>query len=194
MDSITEGSVLMLPTGAYVVLRMQHDVRRNGCRVLLRDLEGASLRSIPYTPDAWIVVLQLPDQVEMQLGDIVLYPGSAPERSLAAIRHHSGWMRTAAPWPPFSDVEVCLHISEARARFVRSSVSPQGARRRRKIPLGTVVASRDVHVTEPTVWVRTGEDFWVGSNRGVTASDLMINYELDRRTYQTVWVPEGIRV
>jgi len=43
------------------------------------------------------------------------------------------------------------------------------------------------------VWLRTGEDFWVSNTRGVTASDLMINYELDRRTYHVVRIPEEDR-
>lgn len=191
MDALVEGSVLMLPAGACVLLRAQYDARRNGRRILLRKLESSSVHSIPYDPGAWVTTLELPSEVKMELGDIILYPGNASGGAVAAIRHHFGWMRTGAPWTPFCDVEVCLHVQERRAQFIRSALHG-GVRRSKKLPLGSVVACRNLNAAEPTVWIRTDEDYWVSSTRGVTASDLMINYELDRRTYHVVWAPEGI--
>jgi hypothetical protein len=193
MDSLTEGHVLLRPEGAFVVVRPQHESRRNGLRVTIRDLENSTIRSIPYVPDGWVSRLELPSVTTLgiHVGDIVLYPHEAPERSVAAIRHNPGWARTAAPWAPFSDAEVVLHIREDKAQIIRNALRP-GMQRRKRLPVGSVVACRSVKAPEPTVWIRTDSDYWVSSNRGVTASDLMINYELDRRTYHVVWVP-GVR-
>lgn len=193
MDSLTEGNVLLRPEGAFVVVRPQHELRRNGLRVTIRDLENSTLRSIPYVPESWVSRLELPSAITLGIhsGDVVLYPHEAPERSVAAIRHNSGWARTAAPWAPFSDAEVLLHMAEDKARIIRNALRP-GMERRKRLPVGSVVACHNMKAPEPTVWIRTDSDYWVSSNRGATASDLMINYELDRRTYCVVWVP-GVR-
>lgn len=192
MDSLVAGNVLLRPEGAFVVVRPQHESRRNGLRVTIRDLENSTIRSIPYVHDGWVSRLELPSALTLGIhpGDIVLYPHEAPERSVAAIRHSSGWARTAAPWAPFSDAEVLLHMSEHKAQVVRNALRP-GVERRKRLPVGTVVACRNVKAPEPTVWIRTSPDYWVSNNRGVTASDLMINYELDRRTYHVVWIQGG---
>lgn len=196
MDDISEGQVVLLRNKAHVVLR-KNEIRGNGRRTFLRTMEGASVHSVPFMPESWITRLQLPLEVTdgegrwtIQQGDIVLYPGDTPEHAVAAIRHHFGWLRTAAPWAPFSDAEVILHVYEGRARVVRNATH-QGAQPLRKYPSGSVVACRQID--EPTVWVRLDNDLWVSNTPGVTASDLMINYELDRRTYHVVWVPENDR-
>lgn len=195
MQDLAEGDVLILSTGAYVVMNTQYSVRRNGRRITLRELESSRLHSIPYLPDARVSRLKLPAQVAegeglwtIQAGDIVLYPHSSPECSVAAVRHHYGWLRTSAPWSPFSDAEILLHVQEGQARVIRSSLRG-GAQPLPHYPIGSVAACRSAKTPEPTVWVRTGDDYWVSNTRGVTASDLMINYELDRRTYHVVWVP-----
>jgi hypothetical protein len=190
MDSLVEGHVLFRPEGAFVVVRPQHESRRNGLRVTIRDLETPTIRSIPYVPDGWVSRLELPSATTLGIhpGDVVLYPHEAPERSVAAIRHNSGWARTAAPWAPFSDGEVVLHLAENKAQIIRNALRP-GVERRKRLPVGTVVACRNVKAPEPTVWIRTAPDYWVSSNRGAMASDLMINYELDRTTYHVVWIP-----
>jgi hypothetical protein len=199
MQDLAEGDVLILPSGAYVVTSTQYSVRRNGHRITLRALESSSLHSIPYLATARVTRLSIPPQVAegeglwtIQAGDIVLYPGTSPERSVAAIRHHYGWLRTSAPWSPISDAEILLHVQEGRAHVIRSSLRG-GTQPLLHYPLGSVVACRSTKAPEPTVWVRTGDDYWVSNTRGVTASDLMINYELDRTTYHVVWVPKEER-
>lgn len=192
MDSISEGDTLFRPDGAFVVVRTQHDLRRTGSRVTLRDLEGTTLRTIAYDPSCWVSRLELlpVTAVSIHPGDIVLYGANgAPEQSVAAIRHNHGWARTAAPWALYSDGEVSLHIREGKARVIRDTLLG-GAEPRRRMPLGSVVACQDVKALEPTVWVRTGPDYWVSSSRGVSASDTMIHYELERGTYHVVWIPE----
>lgn len=191
MDSLTEGDILLRPERALVVVHTRHDARALGQRVLLRELEGTTLRSIPFVPQSWVTRLEIPFATTAGLtpGTIVLYPAQQPEHSVVTIRHRAGWARTAAPWPLFSDGEIALHLREDRARIIRSTLL-RGVRRRRRMPLGTVVACRNLSNPEPTVWIRTGPDYWTGSTRGVTASDAMMNYELDRRIYHTVWIPE----
>lgn len=196
MSDLTEGNVILLPNGAFVVQRTHYDLRRRGARLTLRDLDGASVRSIPFSADAWVTQLQIPAQVAedeglwiIQNGDIVIYPGEQSHNSVAAIRHHDGWQRTAAPWAPLSDAEILLRVQDGTARVIRSALR-KGVPPLLHYPVGSVVASRDTKVLEPTVWIRTGDDFWTSNSRGATASDLMINYELDRRTYHVVWVPE----
>jgi len=195
MKDLAEGDVLLLSGNAYVVMKMTYGVRRSGGRLPLRTLESSVIHTIPYLANAQVTRLNLPPQIAeeeglwtIQPGDIVLYPGSSPEDSVAAIRHHYGWLRTAAPWPPTSDAEILLHVQDGRARVIRSS-RRGGTQPLLHYPVGSVVACLNTKVTEPTVWVRTGDDYWVSNARGVTASDLMINYELDRRTYHVVWVP-----
>lgn len=190
METLVEGSVLMLPTGAYVLLRARYDVRRSSPRMLLRELETAFIRTMPYSAQSWVSTLRLSDQTDLRAGDIALYPGQVPEDAVVVIRGLSGWMRTAAPWTLSCDAEMCLHLLEGRARIINRVPCAAGGRRG-DLPLGSVVACRDT--ADSTVWIRTREDYWVSSTRGVTASDLMINYELDRRIYQTVWVPEEDR-
>lgn len=199
MRDLSEGGVIFLNSRAYVVLSTQYDLRRSGARLMLRDLEGATLRSIPYTASGWVPRLQLPPYIAegeglwtIQHGDIVMYPSNTPEYAVVAIRHHYGWLRTSAPWAPFSDAEILLHLQEGRVQVIRSSLR-RGVQPLPQYPTGSVVACRDARAPEPTVWLRTGEDFWVSNTRGVTASDLMINYELDRRTYHVVRIPEEDR-
>lgn len=197
MDSLTQGTVVLLAAGAFVVLRTEHGLRCKGDRLVLRDVDGAALRTIRYEATGWVTKLELPSEVAegeglwtIQPGDIILYPGCAPERAVAAIRHPGGWMRTAAPWTPYSDAEVILHLREGRIRVLRSARHQAGTNPRKTYPVGSVVASRSRATAEPTVWLKTGDNYWVSNTRGTTASDVMVNYELKRRTYHVVHAPE----
>lgn len=196
MKDLAEGQVVVMPNRACVVLSTSYELRHNATRLMLRDLDGSSVRSIPYIADGWVTQLRLPARVTegeglwtIHPGDIVLYSGQTPAHAVAAIRHHGGWMRTSAPWAPLSDAEILLHIQDGRARVIRSSLR-RGTQPLLHYPVGSVVACRDTKTVEPTVWIRTGDDYWASNARGTAASDLMINYELDRRTYHVVWVPE----
>jgi hypothetical protein len=197
MSTLVEGNILLMPRRAYVVLHTEYDLRRKGARLVLRDVEGAAIRTLPYEPDGWVTKLDLPAEITegdglwvIRPGDIVLYPGDGPEHAMAAIRHHHGWMRTVAPWSPLSDAEVVIHLQEGRLEVLRSSLRRRATSPRSIYPLGSVVASRNLQTPEPTVWLKTGDDYWVSSVRGVTASDVMINYELMRNTYHVVWAPK----
>lgn len=194
MSALYEGDVILRPEGAFVVVRTHHDIGDNGRRMMIRDLEGTTVRSIPFASESWVNRLTIPSALTLGInpGDVVLYPNGAPQRSVAAIRHNVGWARTAAPWTPLSDGEILLHIREGKARVVRDALRT-GVESRQRMPMGTVVACRNLEAIEPTVWIRTGMDYWVGSNRGLTASDAMISYELGRHVYQTVWIPEMTR-
>lgn len=192
VDDLVQGNVLMLPHGAFVILRKQRVINSHGGRIVMRALEGASLHTMSYTDFTWVPRLELPTEVTedgkswtIRTGDVVVYP----RENVAAIRHAHGWMRTAAPWSPYADAEVLLHLREGRAQVVRSAVREE-IPARTTFPVGGVVACRDRGLLEPSVWVRTADDCWTGSIRSVTASDLMIRYELKRGTYQAVWVPE----
>lgn len=197
MGKLTEGVVVLVGGAPYVVLRTEHDTRRRGSRsrMIVRVMDGASVRSVPYDTAAWMTRLTLSaDMADLiRLGDIVRYPGALPEHGMVAIRQQHGWMRTAAPWAPYADAEVLLHLREGRATVLRSALCSAAIPPRGHYPTGSVVACRDLKTTDPTVWIRTGEDYWVSHIRGVTASDVMINYEVDRRTYHVVWVPEEDR-
>jgi hypothetical protein len=198
MESLVKGNLLLLSGFVYVVLSPEED--RNGKdSLVLRELEHDTLRSLRYDPAAWVTQLQVSPQVVehegqwvIQNGDIVLYPGATPGQGVAVVRHPRGWIRTAAPWMPSSDAEVVLHVTEGRAKVVRSAL------RRPWIPpsppygTGCVVACRDIKLPEPTVWIRSGDDYWISSTRA-TASDSMINYEIQRGTYHVAWTPEEIR-
>jgi hypothetical protein len=193
MDALAEGSVLLMSDGAFVFQRIEYNPGRAGNRMILRDVDGSVTRSIRYLPNGWVTRLELPVEVAegegfwmIQPGDIIWYPA----HSVVAIRHVSGWMRTAAPWTPCSDAEVILHLGEGRIEVLRSSLRQTGTKPRKTYPVGSVVACRVLKAPEPTVWVKTDESCWVSNVRGTTASDLMINYELSRRTYHVVRVPQ----
>jgi hypothetical protein len=192
MADLTEGDLVLHVDGPYVVVRTAGSRLRSNRHLLVRDVDGSTLRNVLKVPDAWVRRLELPEATMSQFkpGDVVRYLGSTvAETTAAAIRHHAGWSRTVGPWLPMCDLEILVHLSQGRALVVRSTLRP-GEDRRRRMPVGTVVATADRKLRDPTVWIRTGRDHWAGSARGLTASDVMINYELDRGTYETVWIPE----
>lgn len=190
MGTLTEGDVVLHPDAPYVVVRTVGNRQRTSRYLLVRDVGSSTLRNVLNVPNSWVLKLELPEATmsHLNLGDVVLYPGGPVEPLGAAIRSHNGWSRTLAPWTPACDVEILLHLQQQRAQIVRNFMTP-GSERPYRMPVGTVVATRDLTVREPTVWVRTAPNYWIGSVRGLTASDLMINHELNRRIYETVWVP-----
>lgn len=192
MSVLVLGDVVLLRGIALTIVRMDYNGRRAGARLILRELESDTVRSLQYDPDSWITRFRLSSSSTdrpIRIGDIVLYPGLTPGRSVAAIRQGRGWFRTCAPWMPQTDMEVALHLAEGRAEIVRSVGHTIGRRRRPLYPSGTLVACRDSRMREPTVWLRTDEDYWTSNSRGATASDDMINFELERRTYHVPYIP-----
>ncbi len=200
MSKLEEDDIIIIRDIALLIVRIESIGRPTGTRLVMRQLESDVIRSLKYDPASWITQLQIDPALTgagshwaVQPGDIVRYPQSPGLWPAAAIRHDHGWRRTSAPWMPLSDLEVTLHLIEGRAHAVRNALHITGAPARSVYPVGTLVACRDARAREPSVWIRTGEDYWVSNSRGATASDLMINYELERGVYHVPYIPEEDR-
>lgn len=195
---LVEGDIVFHENSAFCIVHKDTMIRR-GSLMTLRELGSNIVRRVRFDPRGFISLLRLPDVIEGQFGewkihpgDVVAYSAVRPEETVLAIRHRFGWYRTAAPWLPLTDAEVLLDLRERRAFMTRSSARPGGLDPRRVFLPGSAVATRDTTVAEPSVWVRTGEDYWVSNSRGAAISDQMVRYELRRGTYQFLNLPERV--
>lgn len=197
-EALHEGDIVLRDGFGFCVLKKDPIVKR-GSKIVLRELGTNFVQSAQYQPKARISVLVLPDGVptpqglwKVLPGDVVIYPGDPSKALVAAIRHRHGWHRTAAPWQPMTDAEILLDLQASRAILVRSHLAQGGKDPRAPFSPGAVAASRNLNLPEPSVWVRTAEDFWASNSRGAAVSDQMVRYELDRGTYQILQLPEGL--
>jgi hypothetical protein len=200
-QELADGDVVLYANSAFCVVKKPYQCYR-GSYITLRELVTNDIRSVRIEPSMKLTRLNLGETVagnfdgrwqdwQLVVGDVVVYPSPLPAGAILAIRHSHGWCRTEAPWTPFADAEIVLDVIEGRARTVRSSIRNAAADPRAMLTTGSVVATRRFLHQEPSVWFRKDEDYWVGNSRQAPLSDQMVRYELSRRTYEVLSLPEG---
>lgn len=200
LENLAEGDVILYSDSAFYVVKKASQAYK-GSYITLRELVTNSVRSVRIEPRVRVNRLDLDplvagnfdgrwDNWRIQVGDVVAYSGLLPDQPVLAIRHSQGWSRTSPPWTPFADVEIVHDVIEGFAQVVRSNVATLAEGSEAILATGSVVATRALTQSSPSVWVRRSEDCWVGNCRGVILSDQMIRYELGRRTYQRLRLPE----
>lgn len=197
---LAELDVVLYERSAYCVVKKSARVYR-GSYITLRELGTNAVRSVRIEPHVKLSRLNLRETVagtfegrvgywKRAVGDVVIYPGKHVGDSVVAVRTAHGWFRTAAPWMPFADAEVSYDVVRGQARMIRTGLRMAVLGSESPFVVGSVVATRSTSRGEPSVWFRKSRDHWVGNTRGVTLSDQMIRYELDRNTYQMLHLPE----
>jgi hypothetical protein len=195
--ALAEGDVILYSNSAFYVVRRMGQVHGTGY-ITLRELVTNAISTVRIEPKVRVTRLDVSRLVtanfegrwegwKVSTGDVVFYP----DLHVVAIRHSRGWFRTAAPWTPFADAEVIHDVLLKRALMVRSNIRNSGVDPGAEFVIGSVVASRDIRLSEPSVWFRQAEDYWVGNSRQAPLSDQMIRYELSRQTYQVLRLPEA---
>jgi hypothetical protein len=126
----------------------------------------------------------------MACGDVVLYPATRSAPPEVAIRHIHGWYSSGGSPVVRADVHIFKALTSNTALAVRNSHLLNAVPIRRPHRIGTVAAVRSLKVREPTAWVCVGRNLW-RSTSGVEASDLMIEFELQRGMYALLYEPDA---
>lgn len=195
--SLHEGDVILYGGSVWCIVKKASQFYK-GNYITLRELVSNTIRTVRIEPHMRVSRFEISSTVSGQfegrwaswklaVGDIVFYP----DRNVLAIRHSNGWYRTAAPWSQFADAEIVHDVFEGPALMVRSCVRPCPVFPETDFQIGSAVATRDLSSREPSVWFRQAEDYWVGNSRQAPLSDQMIRYELSRRTFQSLRLPEA---
>lgn len=195
MESLEEGDVFSNHLGTFCVVRKALSCR--GSVISIRDMATRNVKGMRYEPRVWLLRVRLPEVLEhkgqnwrIRCGDVVVFPGNRADHATVAIRHARAWYPTSAPWLPLGDAEIVLALKERRAFVLRNSVRQGDPRVPDVLPLGMVVATRDVSVKEPSVFIQTAPNHWTSNSRGAALSTEMVKYELGRGTYQALRLPE----
>lgn len=190
-EVLTEGDIILQDRTALCIVRKDL-VARRGALIILREVGTNMIRTIRFDPLAKITMLRVQDVSEVsgegwmiRRGDVVGYPAeNSSVKPVAAIRHETGWYRTAPSWLPLSDAEMVLDVRQGRARILRSEGHREAQQPGAVFEIGSVVCTRDVSQRDSSVYVRTAEDHWASNNRGAVISDQMVRFELRRGVYQ----------